>query len=62
MKALVAAAIFSILGLSHVVVGGDNVDPNKEYCEMVNTYKESNGEFGWPDFEGKFNKVCLTEE
>lgn len=61
-KSVGIVVILSVLGLSHVVLGDEDVNPNKDYCEMVAEYKASNGEYGWPDYERKFNKVCLSEE
>jgi hypothetical protein len=28
------------------------------YCEMVQTYKDTQGQYGWPDYRGEFRKVC----
>lgn len=28
------------------------------YCEMVATFKETNGQFGWPDYRENFSEVC----
>lgn len=28
------------------------------YCEMVQSFKETNGRMGWPDYRGTFRKVC----
>lgn len=28
------------------------------YCEMVQQFKETNGQFGWPDYRGDAAKVC----
>lgn len=30
----------------------------KTYCEMVQTFKETDGRYGWPDYRGIFRKVC----
>lgn len=31
---------------------------NAEYCEMVQLSKDTRGEFGWPDYNNNFNRVC----
>ena len=30
----------------------------KQYCEMVQTYIETNGRDGWQDYRGNFRRVC----
>jgi len=28
------------------------------YCEMVATYNETGGDYGWPDYRNDYNVVC----
>jgi len=28
------------------------------YCEMVSAWQETNGEHGWPDYNGNYDEVC----
>lgn len=43
--------------------GGDSLSTDQKlYCEMVKTFKETNGQFGWPDYRGIDRKVCSYEE
>ena len=28
------------------------------YCSMVETYQKTNGEHGWPDYNGNAKEVC----
>jgi len=28
------------------------------YCEMVEMFQDTNGEFGWPDYKGIYNNTC----
>lgn len=28
------------------------------YCEMTKAFKNSNGQYGWPDYRGNARKVC----
>ena len=28
------------------------------YCEMVELFQDTNGEFGWPDYKGIYNNTC----
>jgi len=28
------------------------------YCDMVDTFKDSKGEYGWPDYKGTYERDC----
>lgn len=28
------------------------------YCEMVETFKTTGGEYGWPDYRGVYERAC----
>lgn len=28
------------------------------YCEMVETFKNTGGEYGWPDYKGAYGRDC----
>ena len=28
------------------------------YCEMVETFKNTAGEYGWPDYKGTYRRDC----
>lgn len=28
------------------------------YCEMVETFKNTGGEYGWPDYKGTYRRDC----
>ena len=32
------------------------------YCEMTGAFKNTNGQYGWPDYRGNARKVCSYEE
>lgn len=34
----------------------------RQYCEMVQLYKDSNGENGWPDYRSTFANQCTNQE
>ncbi|BAO20644.1 hypothetical protein [Pseudomonas phage PPpW-3] len=37
----------------------DELDKDQSlYCEMVQTFKDTNGQYGWPDYRGNAAKVC----
>jgi hypothetical protein len=31
------------------------------YCEMVSAWQETDGEYGWPDYNDNFDEVCTGE-
>jgi hypothetical protein len=50
-----------IAGLIIIICGGvlsttEDPNPDNEYCDMVELYKQSNGENGWPAYKGE--EVC----
>lgn len=50
------AAIVAIAWLRH---GLDDVNQQQDlYCEMIGIYKETKGEYGWPDYKGIAGEVC----
>lgn len=56
---LVVLAALSIGGF--LAAGGD--DPQMEvdiYCDMVDLYKQTNGEAGWPAYKGE--KICAPSK
>ena len=30
----------------------------ERYCKMVDLYRQTDGEQGWPDYDRKYNEVC----
>lgn len=36
----------------------DAIASENHYCEMVTLYKESNGQYGWPDYEDNYDEIC----
>jgi len=36
-------------------------DDNKNHCEMVQIYRESNGQYGWPDYNNTAH-LCPEEK
>ena len=56
-----AIAMFVIAAIAIMAVNAAFPgDPPKKsnYCEMVEIYKDSGGEFGWPDFRGNYESAC----
>lgn len=37
----------------------DDLDQQQAlYCEMVQAFKQTNGQYGWPDYRGNAVEVC----
>lgn len=53
---VIFGAVVSAMGLFWLSTNPEPVDP---YCEMVQIYIDSKGEFGWPDYRG--NGECGNE-
>lgn len=50
-----AAVILTLDDARH----GDDLDQQQAtYCEMVQTFKDTRGQFGWPDYNGNAAEVC----
>jgi hypothetical protein len=47
---LVLAVVITILTAAWLSAGREEAPPPAHYCEMTQLYVETNGEFGWPDF------------
>lgn len=61
---LMGAGMFVILILAVGVVLTQPDDQDlelKHYCEMVQIYRDSNGEFGWPDYNNTAH-LCSQEK
>lgn len=57
LEAIWGLTLFFALALGITVllprVSPETYDPRSEYCEMVQLYFDSQGEFGWPPFNGE---------
>lgn len=36
----------------------DITSQERLYCDMVKIFNESNGQYGWPDYQGNAQKLC----
>lgn len=52
--AVLAALILLVVGIG-LSVGGESEEQlqRDHYCEMVEIYEQTGGEFGWPAFDGE---------
>jgi len=55
----VALFIAAAIGILLVNFANDaQIKQKSNYCEMVEIYKDSGGEFGWPDFRNNYERDC----
>lgn len=61
---LMAWVLFSCLFVAFLAgtLAGDQPDDLEQqralYCEMVETFKNTGGEYGWPDYKGTYRRDC----
>lgn len=55
-----ACLVFAALMLSWLIEGQpDELEREQAlYCEMVETFKTTGGEYGWPDYRGVYERAC----
>lgn len=47
-----------VLGLAGSMDVEDAAQQVSQYCENVKDWKASNGQRGWPDYNGNYNEIC----
>lgn len=50
--------LFTLLGHQNNQIMDEEQLQQTHYCEMVELFKSSNGENGWPDYKGTYEKEC----
>ena len=52
--------VLGLIALGNVVDGQpDDLEQQRAlYCEMVETFKNTGGEYGWPDYKGTYGRAC----
>lgn len=61
---LVTWVLFACLGAAFAagtLTGGQPDDLEQQralYCEMVETFKNTGGEYGWPDYKDTYRRDC----
>ena len=50
--------VFIVLVLTIVYPIENENEAPKIYCEMVKIYKQTGGEYGWPDYKETFDREC----
>lgn len=52
------AALFAFIGFVLDGPRDELVQEQSLYCEMVTTFNNTGGEFGWPDYKGTYEETC----
>jgi hypothetical protein len=59
---IVCTGVVALFLLSACAVGTmgfeDETRQQNLYCDMVEKYKESDGMYGWPDFNSNAEEIC----
>ena len=52
--------VLGLIALGNVIDGQpDDLEQQRAlYCEMVETFKTTGGEYGWPDYKGAYRRDC----
>ena len=64
MSNLPGIIVLLIVGLAVLAVTladgqPDELDQEQAlYCEMVEAFKDTGGEYGWPDYKGVYERAC----
>ena len=59
---IVAAALTAgtVLGMSPYSIDDEIRLSEQEYCKMVQLFKKSKGDLGWPDYNGNYSEICTN--
>lgn len=55
MLLIVLVVVLNIIGTMNFE---DVVASNTDYCSMVEHFTATDGAFGWPDYENRYNRDC----
>ena len=59
---IVCIFVVSLFIMTACVAGtmeyGDEERQQKLYCDMYKIFQESNGEYGWPDYNSNAAEIC----
>lgn len=52
--------VLGLVALGNVIDGQpDDLEQQRAlYCEMVETFKNTGGEYGWPDYKDTYRRDC----
>lgn len=64
MKIIIPALLVAVVVIGFFA-GADSVDvvsaEQQSYCEMVGIWKDTNGEYGHPDYRQTFTELCVDK-
>jgi len=56
---ILVTCLAAALGLLAWLTNSEEPMPEEvQYCEMVDIWQDTDGEYGWPDFKDNYDKVC----
>ena len=57
---ILTGVCFLLIALGNAIGGQpDDLEQQRAlYCEMVETSKNTGGEYGWPDYKGTYRRDC----
>ena len=61
---ILPAIIIALCALALVLAFASSAEPisqDKQYCEMVQIWNQTNGEHGWPDYNNNAEEICYAE-
>jgi len=56
--AIFVTIVAMIILVSMIEESQEHNSQQSMYCEMVSTYQETKGEYGWPDYQHNYDEVC----
>ena len=56
---LMMGALFILCVFSSIDTETQN-EETKTYCEMVEMFNQTGGDYGWPDYKETFDKECVA--
>lgn len=60
----VVLTVLALIGAA-AAIGGFKDDAlmleQKQYCQMVHQYKQTDGNYGWPDYDKAYDTSCNTD-
>ena len=59
---ILVTCLAAALGLLAWSTNSEDPMPEEvQYCNMVGTWQATEGEYGWPDYNGNYAEVCENE-
>jgi len=56
---ILVTCLAAALGLVAWITNSEEPMPEEaQYCEMVDVWQDTDGEYGWPDYNRNFDEVC----